>query len=116
MNITEPAITVKITRTFREGMSAGELYEIARGIWKIDKRRRDRVSYVLAVADGVVKEVYKAFRWQNAGTDTYRFRNHAPRDLQKRSEFVGGVAPAAVRDKYIGQPFKSYQTINYFNC
>ncbi|MBK7393980.1 MAG: hypothetical protein IPI64_11890 [Chloracidobacterium sp.] len=116
MNITEPAITVKINQTYREGMSSGELYEISRGIWKIDKRRRDTIRYVLAVADGVVKEVYEAKRWQDAGTDRYQFRVHAPSDLRDRSEFVGEVAPAAVRDKYIGRPFKSYQTVNYFNC
>jgi hypothetical protein len=116
MNITEPAITVKINRTYREGMSAGELYEITRGLWKIDKRKRDRIAYVLAVANGVVKEVYKAVLWQDAGTDTYRFRVHAANDLRRRSEFVGTVARATVRDKYFGQPYKSYQTINYFNC
>lgn len=116
MDITEPAITVKINRTYRDGMSVGEIYEMSRGIWKIDKRKRDRIRYVLAVANGVVREVYEAFRWQDAGTDVYRFRQHSPEDLRGRSEFVGGVAPAAVRDKYVGKEYKSYQTINFFNC
>jgi uncharacterized protein len=113
--ITEPSITVKINRTFREGMSSEELYEITRGIWRIDKRRRDQINYVLAVAEGVVKEVYETFRWQDAGTDAYQFRKHKPEELRGRSEFVGNVAEPQIRDKYIGQPFSSYQTVNYFN-
>lgn len=115
MTITESAIIVKINQTYRDGIRTGELYEITRGIWKIDKSKRDSIDYVLAVAGGVVKEVYKVEHWQDAGTDEYKYRKHSPEVLRGRSEMVGSVAPEAIRNKYIGQPFKSYQTVNYFN-
>ncbi len=116
MNIEERAITVKLNKTYREGMNTGELYEITRGIWKIDKRKRELIQYVLGVANGHVKEVYHVDRWQDAGTEPYTFRVHDELTLLGRSEFVGSVAAEYIRDKYVGKPFKSYQTVNYFNC
>ena len=115
MNITEPALVVKINQTYRDGISTEELYEITRGIWKIDKRRRDSIRYVLGAANGLIREVYSVDHWQDAGTDPYYFREHTPESLEGRSEFVGGVAPDDIRDKYIGKPFSSYQAINYFD-
>jgi hypothetical protein len=116
-SIDEPVLVVKINRTYREGMSSDDLYEIVRGIWKVDKRNLDKIQYVFGVYHGVVKEVYEVAQWNNAGTTPYRFRTHQPEKLIGRSEFVGQVAPDHIRDKYLGKNLdRTYQTVNYYNC
>jgi hypothetical protein len=42
VTIREPAIVIRINRLYRPGMSAAELYDATRGIWKIDPRRPRR--------------------------------------------------------------------------
>jgi hypothetical protein len=115
-SIDEPVLVVKINRTYREGMSKDELYEIVRGIWKVDKRKLDKIQYVLGVYHGIVKEVYQVAYWKEAGSTPYVFRKHEPEILIGRSEFVGQAAPDDIRD-YIGKKIDlTYQTVNYYNC
>lgn len=98
-------------------MSSEELYEIIRGIWKLDMRKLDKIRYVFGVYHGVVKEVYEAAYWNDVGSAEYKFRKHEPQTLIGRSEFVGHVAPDEVRGKYIGKRIDAtYQAMNYYNC
>lgn len=117
MKIDEPVLVVKINKTYREGMSSEELYEIIRGIWKLDKRKLDKIRYVFGVYQGTVKEVYEVAYWNDAGSNEYKFRKHEPQELVGRSEFVGHIAPDEIRDKYLGKGIDStYQATNYYNC
>lgn len=115
--LEKPSLVVKINRTFRDGMSNEELYEIIRGIWRIDKKGRDRIQFVFGVYNGTIKEVYEVNRWFDAGTIPYRFRVHDEKTLKGRSEFVGKPADESVRSKYVGKkiPLTS-QSFNYYNC
>lgn len=116
-SIDEPVLVVKINQTYREGMSNEELYEIVRGIWKVDKRKLDKIQYVFGVYRGIVKEVYEVAYWNEAGSTPYVFRKHEPETLIGRSEFVGQPAADDIRDKYIGKKIDlTYQTVNYYNC
>ena len=116
-SIDEPVLVVKINQTYREGMSDEELYEIVRGIWKVNKTKLDKIQYVFGVYHGIVKEIYEVANWNDAGTTPYKFRKHEPKTLVGRSEFVGQPAPDNIRDKYLGKRIDlTYQTVNYYNC
>ena len=103
IDITEPALLIRINRQFRYGMSDEELYESTRGIWVIGERR-SRAKYAMAVYAGVVREVYEIESWHPAGTTVYATRNQAELAQQKsrRWEFIGHVAPDSVRLQYVG--------------
>jgi hypothetical protein len=78
-SIDEPVLVVKINRTYREGMSKDELYEIVRGIWKVDKRKLDKIQYVLGVHHGIVKEVYQVAYWKRLVRHHMCFGNMNPK-------------------------------------
>lgn len=114
-NVDEKVLAVKINRTYREGMSAGELYDCTRGIWKVNKAKLKNVHFAFALYHGVVKEVYEIENWFDELTTEYKYRK--PEPTGQRSEFVGKVADDTIREKYIGKflPTGS-NTIQYFNC
>jgi hypothetical protein len=118
IEIIEPAITVKINRSYRNGISSAELYEITRGIWKInDKEKREKAEYVFAIYYGRIIEVYEVEQWYKANSTPYQFRKHDPAVAKSRYEFVGQVASDGIRSKYVGKNIaRTYQTINYYNC
>ena len=92
---------IKINKSYSESMSALELYDITRGCWK---RRLESVSgaeYALAVAFGIVKEVYKVDRWVPAD-ELHRETISFDAELEKgRIGFFGSVAADEIRNLYI---------------
>ena len=81
-------------------MSDLALYEATRGVWRIG-RRRDNVRYALAVYQGIIQEVYEIDHWQPAWTTPYKTRTFENTNVSGRSEFVGVVAPEAIRRRYV---------------
>jgi hypothetical protein len=125
INITEPAILIRTSRLFKEGMTDKELYEITRGVWKIGSDR-ENAEYAFCVAKGIVQEIYRIQVWQPAGTSTYETRVMKDANIKDgrwnaRWEFSGEVAPATIRNKYIGRSVAHYfkkgnaNPINYLN-
>lgn len=115
--VDEKAIAVKVNKTYREGMSAGELYDCTRGIWRIRKNRRKGVEFAFALYHGIVKEVYEIEDWFDELTTEYKFRKPDPTEKGARSEFVGKVADDKIREKYVGKYLPTgNNTIQYFNC
>jgi hypothetical protein len=120
LQIHEPAMLIRIARLYDPGMSDVELYEATRGHWRAGPRR-ERADLALAVAGGIVREVFEIDGWHPAGTTPNATSIHgaAPPD---RWEFVGRLAAEAVRTKYVGGSVKSYFTpgnqnpIRYVNC
>lgn len=118
--IEEPAILIRIRQLYDPGMSDDELYDATRGHWKVRPDRHD-ARLALAVADGIVREVYEIDSWHPAGTTPSRTAIHsaAPPD---RFEFGGRVADEAMRTKYVGRSVRHYFTqgsqnpIRYVNC
>lgn len=106
-NITDPVILIRIPRAFRPGMSDLELYEATRGVWRIGPRR-EQVRYALAVYQGVVQEVYEILHWDRAWTSAYQTRTFEDKTVAGRWEFVGRVAPDAVRDRYRGKSVRQH--------
>lgn len=99
--IRECAILITINQLYRPGMTAEELYEATRGVWKVGPRR-EGAELAFAVYQGVVREVYRVRRWHPAATTPYRTRPDVPGYRGSgRWEFDGEVAHD-VRDAYVG--------------
>lgn len=122
VQISEPAILFKIQRRFRYGMSPAELYDVTRGIWKINEQRCQEARYAFAVYDHVIQEVYAISKWFQAGeTFTSRADLQGVKD-SGRFEFVGRRADDAIRNKYLNRSVDAYFTAGarnvfaYCNC
>ncbi|MBH0181570.1 MAG: hypothetical protein HP490_07830 [Nitrospira sp.] len=100
--IDHPSLLIRISQLFRPGMSCRELYEATRGVWALGENR-ELVHYALAVANGVVREVYAIKSWHRAGTTNYRTRSKREVSVAKRWEFIGAIAESRVRKRYLGR-------------
>ncbi len=50
-----------------------DLYNAVRSAWKVDKKRADKIKYVLGVVDGIVKGVFEVEKWKEAGNGRFEF-------------------------------------------
>lgn len=120
LNITEPALLIRISKLFKNGMTDEQLYEATRGVWKIGIDR-ENAQYAFSVAKGIVQEVYQIGAWQPAGSAHYKTRPRKDVSIAGRWEFTGKVAPDAVRGKYVGRSVADYfkpgnaAPVNYVN-
>lgn len=105
VDVTVPALLIRINRHFRYEMSAEELYENTRGIWVIGERRRHHAKFAMAVYAGIIREVYEIESWHRAGETPYltRVQSELAEAKDKRWEFVGRVACEPVRSCYLGR-------------
>jgi hypothetical protein len=97
--IKHKAVLIIINRLYRSDMTAEELYEATRGIWKIGPKR-DKAELAMAVYQGIVREVYKIKGWLPAGTLNYKTRDSRGFKSSGRWEFEGETAHD-IRDRYI---------------
>lgn len=100
VTVSEPALLIRINKMYKDGMSTQSLYEATRGVWVIGERR-NAVLYAFAVAKGIVREVYEVNSWHPAGSTPYKTRPLQDVSYKGRWEFVGEVAPVAIREKYL---------------
>jgi len=83
-------VCVKVGKIKRENF-----YEMARKYWKVDIKRARQASHVLAIVDGIVKEVYIPSSW----------------NLTECPEHLGRYEFEGVEDddsSYIGKSVKSF--------
>lgn len=103
-------------------MSANELYDIVRGVWRVDPRRAERAKFAFAVVDGKIFQIYEVHDWHPANTTPYDSGRCDQSDAKysNRFEFTGKIAPPGIRAKYIAHSvnhlFGSGQVIRYLNC
>ena len=107
IEISESAIFIRINQYYREGMSSDTLYEATRGVWVIGKNR-NKADYALSIANGIVREVYRINSWHPAGTTSYHTRSREDVNYPNRWEFLGEVAPSAIREKYLHKSVAHY--------
>lgn len=94
-----------LNTTYKSGMSSLALYEATRGVWaKIPKNENLKFAY--ATYEGLIMEVYSIHSWVKAGTQQYFTRELTIKEDTQRSEFIGRIAPQAVRDLYVGKLIK----------
>ncbi len=122
-DIPDPVVLIRINELYRNGMSAQELYDATRGVWILSLERARGAKYAFAVFEGIVKEVYEPELWQDAQVDSYETRKDlTPEDGKGRIEFIGKLAPEAIRSKYIDKSvansfvFGSQNPCKYINC
>jgi hypothetical protein len=107
--------------------NAEELKQVTRSMWRLNRERANKARYAFAVYQGEIVEVYEIDSWQPITEDTRRYWRERERlqgdDFQHthegRSEFIGKLAPEAIRNKYKGKrmPIRHSQNpILYFNC
>lgn len=115
LEVTEPAMLIRINELFRDDMSASELYDATRSSWRVSLDRANNVEYALSVYKGIIREVYLVTAWQEA--------NPAAHEKNKgRFEFIGDIAEDVIRDKYKLKSVKHYfkkgnvNPFMYLNC
>ena len=106
--VRHKVLLFRIQRYYRPGMSDDEIYEGARGVWKIGTRRRKRAEYAFGVVRGIVRGVYAIDEWHTAGNTKYKFRPRAEVDNPERWEFTGGAAPQEITEMYLHKSVHSY--------
>jgi hypothetical protein len=106
IDITEPAILIKVNQSFRFSMTKNELYDYTRGRWRLNPERAKNAKYGFAVYQGIIQEVYEIFDWHKAGT-TKSCRNESGKtkldtedSLVGRYEFTGKIASKEIREKF----------------
>jgi uncharacterized protein len=108
IKIRVPAIVIRINQLYHPKMTAAELYDATRGIWKVGSRK-DKVKYAFAVFQGIIREVYEIKHWFPAGS-TFTSRDFREFQSSDRWEFVGRVAVKHIRrryvDRFVGDLFK----------
>ena len=57
------ALLLRLNKSWHDGISAEDSYEITRAWWVMSPANAQRVARVLAVAGGVVREVYQPAHW-----------------------------------------------------
>lgn len=78
------------------------LYDATRFAWGVNAARVRTVEYVLAVRQGIIKEVYKPEKWHDATVSN--FPRLAKEDLPKKMGFDGEKpAPDQIRELYVGK-------------
>ena len=105
--ITEPAILIRINRLYKHGMSAKQLYDATRGVWKVGPRRV-KAQLAFAIFEGVVQEIYKIRKWEPAGSTRYGTRLQDKLRVRGRWEFVGKLASPSLRYRYLGRDVSKY--------
>jgi hypothetical protein len=105
--IEEPSLLIRIPKLFHAGMSAQDLYDATRGVWKLGYRR-EGAKLAFAVNAGVIREEYEIEKWHPAGSTAYATRKFEDSDIRGRWEFTGQVASPELREKYVGESVADY--------
>lgn len=119
--IQERSLLIRINQLYRHDMSAQELYEVTRGVWKMNLELHEP-QIAFAVFDGLVREVYIIEGYGPGGTKPYKTRPRENVEDDTRQEFWGALAPEETRQKYLLKsvrhlfPDKSQNPIRYHNC
>lgn len=100
-DITDNIVIIKINKSYREGMSEQDLYDITRGCWKRSLSSVKESEFALAVVNGVVKEVYKIDTWFPAEKLIRETIPYNEKTDAGRIAFQGSVAVENVRMKYL---------------
>ena len=61
---SEPTAIFLINRAWSEGDDSDSVYESVRGYWRVGSGTRERISLVLAVANGIVRGVFRPSSWE----------------------------------------------------
>lgn len=103
----EPAEDYIIIKTSQKAIEAnGDLYEATRRCWKATLEKARCYKYVLAVMNGVVREVYEVSEWHTSATEAPRIEfMGVPTTNPDMRQLVGKRLPAKYMQKGAANPF-----------
>jgi len=100
-DLQENIIIIRINKSYREDMSALELYDVTRGCWERKLESVEKAEYAFSVVYGIVKEVYKIDRWFPADQINRETVEEVAEYNAGRIAFEGSVADESIRSKYV---------------
>ena len=105
VEIEESSILIRINQFFRYSMTPIELYDYTRAQWKVSLDRAEKAQFAFAVYEGIIQEVYQILNWYPAGQT---FNSRQSEAIGGRYEFVGNIAPEAIRERYRYKSVRHY--------
>jgi hypothetical protein len=106
VTIDDSVIILKTTEPWSWDRSSNTvIYDHIRKGWWVSKNKQKNLKYVLAIKSGIVREVYAIDHWD----DNWGITNKKGTACKK--DFVGIVAPADIRDKYLHKDVSAYFAI-----
>ena len=123
VTIEDPVLLIRINQHYRHAMSARELYEATRGIWKLSPSHAEQASYAFAVFGRHSTRGLRNRQVAPSRHSEVRNAGSGPQlERSKRWEFEGRVAHDTVRTNYLGSSVSSYfprgsqSPVRYVNC
>jgi hypothetical protein len=108
IQISEKVVLININRLFQDNLTQDGLYEITRGIWRLNPERAKNAKYAFAVYQGVIVETFLIHYWVEAGTTEYAWRKFTESEKENRYEFEGEIAEDQIREKYLNKNVRDY--------
>lgn len=106
-DIQDNLVVIKINQSYREGMTAAELYDVTRGSWKRKIESVKDAKYALSVSDSKVIEVYEIKEWLPSEQVIRETIPYDPEKVAGRISFNGEVAGDEIRARYIDASVKA---------
>ena len=104
---TEPKEDYIIIKTSQKAIEEkGNLYDATRGCWKATLEKATQYKYVLAVVQGIVREVYDVSEWHTSAAEAPRIEfTGKPTTNADMRQLVGKRLPATYTQKGAANPF-----------
>lgn len=104
---TEPKEDYIIIKTSQKTIEEkGNLYDATRGCWKATLEKATQYKYVLAVLQGIVREVYDVSEWHTSAAEAPRIEfTGKPTTNADMRRLVGKRLPATYTQKGAANPF-----------
>jgi hypothetical protein len=83
--------------TINKSVSERSIYNATRFAWKVDKRKAEKVDYVLSVIQGIIVDVHKPLEWKEATIENFPEFNI---DRPGRYGFYGIEADESIKKLY----------------
>ncbi len=100
-DIRENIVIIKINKSFCEGMSENELYDVTQGCWKRKIASVEKADYALSVVCGIVKEIYQIDEWLPAENEVWETIPYNETTDAGSIVFKGRAADEEIRKKYL---------------
>ncbi len=108
----EDILLFRINKSYEDVVTTEGLYEATRGTWRVSINRANNIKYAVAVAGGVIREIYEIKSWCVAGTIMYKTRPYLNKIDPTRKEFIGKRAKGDIR-KLIGREIDYWGQVSF---
>lgn len=106
-DIADNLLIIKINKSYYDGISPLELYDVTRGCWRRKIESVKDAEYALSVSDSIVREVYKINDWKPSKEVIRETTPNKPDTEDERITFIGEIAPDDIRNRYLNKNVKN---------